>query len=253
MSSDAIRTVTLGSCGVEVCRVSCGTGTIAGGGQSNQTRLGDDAFVDILRHAYDRGIRFFDTADAYGTHTHVARALSDRARDDYQLVTKCHAREHVPDAAPPVERFIEELGTERLDVLQIHCVTTPNWVEQNCEQMDVLSALKSRGVIGAHGVSCHSLVVLEAATAEPWVDVIHARINPFGMEMDASPEKVVPVLERAKANGKGIIGMKLFAQGQMDAAQRAESIAYVSALGCVDVLLVAFESCAEVDEFLTLI
>jgi len=253
MSSDAIGMVTLGSCGLEVCRVSCGTGTIAGGGQSNQTRLGEDPFNDILRYAYDRGIRFFDTADAYGTHVHVNRALHDRMREDYQIVTKCHAREHVPDAAPPIERFVEELGTNRLDVLQIHCVTTPSWVEQNREQMDTLAELKSRGVIGAHGVSCHSLVALEVAAEEPWVDVIHARINPFGMEMDAEPERVVPVLERAKANGKGIIGMKLFGQGKMNAAQRAESIAWTSALGCVDVLLVAFESCAEVDEFLTLI
>jgi aryl-alcohol dehydrogenase-like predicted oxidoreductase len=253
MSSDAIRTVTLGSCGVEVCRVSCGTGTIAGGGESNQTRLGADPFNDILRHAYDRGIRFFDTADAYGTHPHVARAISGRDRNEFQLVTKCHAREHVPDAVPPIERFVEELGTNRFDVLQIHCVTTPNWVEQNREQMDTLAELKSRGVIGAHGVSCHSLVALEVAAEDPWVDVIHARINPFEMDMDASPDKVVPVLERAKANGKGIIGMKLFGQGKMDAAQRAESIAWVGSLDCVDVLLVAFESCAEVDEFLALI
>jgi aryl-alcohol dehydrogenase-like predicted oxidoreductase len=117
--------------------------------------------------------------------------------------------------------------------------------------MDTMAELKTQGVIGAHGVSCHSLVSLETAADEPWVDVIHARINPFGPNMDAEPDKVVPVLQRAKANGKGTIGMKLLGQGEFDAAQRAESIRWVADLGCVDVLLVAFESTAEVDEFLT--
>ena len=77
MSSEAIKTVQLGDCGLKLCRIGCGTGTVAGGKESNQTRLGDDPFNDLLTYAYDRGIRFFDTADDYGTHRHVARALQD--------------------------------------------------------------------------------------------------------------------------------------------------------------------------------
>jgi aryl-alcohol dehydrogenase-like predicted oxidoreductase len=250
MSSEAIKKVLLGDCGLELCRLGCGTGTVAGGGESNQTRLGDGPFNEILRHAYDRGIRLFDSADAYGTHGHVARAMSDRPRDSWQLVTKCGTAENAPDAMRTVERFAEELGTDVIDLLQIHCVTAREWADQNRVQMDAMAEMKSRGIIRAHGVSCHSVEALETAADEPWVDVIHARINPFGVAMDAEPDRVVPVLERAHANGKGIIGMKVFGQGELDATQRAESLAWVSALACVDVLLVAFESCEQIDEFL---
>ena len=255
MSPEAIKTVRLGDCGLELCRIGCGTGTVAAGKESNQTRLGDDRLHELLRYAYDRGIRFFDTADDYGTHRHVARALKDVPRADWQLVTKFVPVGSQPGPEMltpelPIERFLGELETDTIDLLQIHCVFDVDWTDQHRSQMQALVGLKERGVIRAHGVSCHSLASLETAADDPWVDVIHARINPFGTAMDAEPDRVVPVLQRAKANGKGIIGMKLFGQGELDAARRAESVEWVTALGCVDVLLPAFEAPAEVDEFL---
>jgi aryl-alcohol dehydrogenase-like predicted oxidoreductase len=255
MSSAGIKTVRLGDCGLELCRVGCGSGTIASAKESNQTRLGEDVFVDLLRYAYDSGIRFFDTADDYGTHRHLARALADKPRDSYQIVTKfCpvgpQPGEELLTPELPIERFLAELQTDTIDLLQIHCVFDADWSDQHRRQMDAMAELKARGIIRAHGVSCHALEGLATAADEPWVDVIHARINPFGPNMDATPDEVLPVLQRAKANGKGIIGMKILGQGDFDAAQRAESIAWVAALDCVDVLLPAFEAPAEVDEFL---
>ena len=256
MSSDGIQIVQVGACGLELCCVGIGSGTVGGGKESNQTRLGDDRLHELLRYAYDRGIRYFDTADDYGSHRHVARALADKPRDSWQLVSKFVpvGSQPGPDMLSPdlpIERFLSELQTDFIDLLQIHCVADADWTDQHRGQMAAMAELKARGVIGAHGVSCHTLVSLETAADEPWVDVIHARINPLGTNMDAEPDKVIPVLQRARANGKGIIGMKLFGQGEFNAAQRAESIDWVAALDCVDVLLVAFESPAEVDEFLT--
>lgn len=258
MTSVPIKTVRLGDCGLALCRVGCGSGTIASAKESNQTRLGEDVFVDLLRYAYDCGIRFFDTADDYGTHGHVARALADKPRDSYQIVTKfCpvgpQPGEDLLSPQLPIERFLAELQTDYIDLLQIHCVFDENWPDQHRSQMDMMVDLKRQGIIRAHGVSCHSLESLATAADEPWVDVIHARINPFGPNMDAEPEKVLPVLQRAKANGKGIIGMKILGQGTLDAAQRAESIDWVAGLDCVDALLPAFEAPAEIDEFLALV
>ena len=255
MSSAGIETVRLGECGLELCRIGCGSGTVASAKQSNQTRLGDDVFNDLLRYAYDSGIRFFDTADDYGTHRHLARALADKPRDSYQIVTKFvpvgpQPGEELLSPALPIERFLSELQTDTIDLLQIHCVFDIDWPDQHRPQMDAMADLKARGIIRAHGVSCHSLEALQTAANEPWVDVIHARINPFGPNMDDAPEKVLPVLQRAKANGKGVIGMKILGQGDLNAAQRAESIEWVGGLDCVDVLLPAFESPAQIDEFM---
>ncbi len=252
MSLNGIETVRLGSCGLELCRLGCGSGTVGGNYQSNQTRLGEKAFGELLAYAYERGIRYFDTADSYGSHSHVARAMADVPRENWQLVTKFFSAGD-DDVGVPIERFLDELAVDTIDLLQIHCVTDARWPDQFRPQMEVLVDLKARGVVRAHGVSCHSLEALATAADEPWVDVIHARINPFGVEMDAETDRVLPVLERAQRNGKGIIAMKIFGQGNLDAQQRAQSVKWLMELDCIDVLLAAFESPAEIDEFLAMI
>jgi predicted aldo/keto reductase-like oxidoreductase len=117
--------------------------------------------------------------------------------------------------------------------------------------MEILSKLKAQGKIRALGVSCHSIAALEAAATEPWVDSVHARINPYGMSMDGSAAQVVPVLQKLHAAGKGVIGMKLIGEGRLrnDDARRDESVKFVLGLGCVDVLNVGFEKVEEIDDF----
>ena len=83
--------------------------------------------------------------------------------------------------------FLKELKTDYIDLLLLHCVTDADWPEQLRKQMDIMSKLKSQGKIRALGVSCHSIAALEAAAAEPWVESVHTRINPYGMSMDGSP------------------------------------------------------------------
>jgi len=117
--------------------------------------------------------------------------------------------------------------------------------------MDILAQLKQKGIIRAHGVSCHSIPALEAAARESWVDSVHARINPYQMSMDGPPEKVAPVLQKLHAAGKGVVGMKIIGEGRLrnDAEKREASARYVLGLGCVDVLNVGFERVEEIDDF----
>src|SRR2546421_9792137 len=83
--------VTLGKSGVKVTRLAFGTGTHGG---RVQRELGQEEFTKIVRHAYDRGIRFFETADSYhGMPQMLATALKGIPRDSYRLMTKCNARE----------------------------------------------------------------------------------------------------------------------------------------------------------------
>ena len=116
--------------------------------------------------------------------------------------------------------------------------------------MDLLSERREKGDIRALGVSCHSLAALEAAAAEPWVQSVHARINPYGMSMDGPAERVAPVLKRIHDAGKGVVGMKIVGEGRLrdDPERRQASVRYALTLGCVDVLNVGCETVAEVDD-----
>ncbi|MGA2498672.1 MAG: aldo/keto reductase, partial [Tepidisphaeraceae bacterium] len=148
--------------------------------------------------------------------------------------------------------FRKELNTDYIDMVLIHCMTDAGWCDKMKKQMDIMDDLKSRGIIKAHGVSCHSLAALKAAAESPWVDSIHTRINAFGDSMDdKNPAVVAEVLKTARANGKGVVGMKLVGEGRYrnDPAKRDESIKYVMGLNAVDTMIVGFEKPEEVDDF----
>jgi aryl-alcohol dehydrogenase-like predicted oxidoreductase len=253
---DPYELVPLGRTAITTSRVCLGTGMRGGNRASNHTRMGKAAFETLLRGSFDRGVRLFDLADLYGTHPFVVPALTGIPRDRYQIVTKVWfmpgslPEQERPDADQAVERFLRELQTDYIDLVLLHCVTSPTWPSDLRRQMDLLSAMKEKGRLRALGVSCHSLVALEAAAGEPWVDSVHARINPFAMSMDGPPERVMPVLQRIHAAGKGVVGMKIMGEGRLrhDDARRDESVRFALASGCVDVLNVGCESLAEVDD-----
>ncbi len=150
-----------------------------------------------------------------------------------------------------VARFLKELQTDYLDVVQLHCVTSGNWPENLRKQMDLLDALKRKGVIRAHGVSCHSLDALAAAAGEPWTDCAHARINPYGERTDGTNEEIASAVKKLAAAGKGVIGMKIMGQGAFRDSdeKRDKSIAFALGTGSVDTMVVGFEKLEEIDDF----
>ena len=250
--------VALGKTGLKVPRFGFGTGVRGGMRQSNLTRLGKDAAERLLRAAYDRGVRLFDLADSYGTHPLVAAALKDKPRQDYVLFTKIWIDKDNtlpepdrPDADVVVDRFRKELNTDYLDMVLLHCRTKATWPEDNKRQMEILEKLKEKKIIRAHGISAHSVEALKAAAESPWCDSVHARINPFGVKMDAAADVVVPILKLLHERGKGVVGMKLIGEGTFrnDDAKRTESVKFVMGLGCVDTMIVGFEKADEIDDF----
>jgi aryl-alcohol dehydrogenase-like predicted oxidoreductase len=256
---DPYERVPIGRTKLKFSRIVLGTGMRGGKRESNQTRLGREKFEALLRGAYERGVDTFDLADLYGTHSYVIPALKGMARDKYHVITKIWFREGgLPETERPaadvcVDRFLRELQTDYIDLLLLHCVTAPKWSDDLRAQMELLTKIKTAGKVRALGVSCHSLAALEAAATEPWVESVHARINPYGMSMDGKPEEVVPVLQEIHGAGKGVVGMKIIGEGRLrsDEERRDASIKYSLQLGCVDVLNVGCESLAELDDLAT--
>jgi aryl-alcohol dehydrogenase-like predicted oxidoreductase len=194
----------------------------------------------LLLNGYDQGLRFFDSADAYGSHPHVAEALKGTQRDKVTVLTKSWGRDPATVRAD-LDRFRRELKTDYIDVFLMHCLTEGDWTTRFRGVMDVLSEAKQKGIIRAHGCSCHSIEALRAAAASPWVEVDLVRINPIGSHMDADPNTVVSVIKEMKAAGKGIIGMKILGQGDMRNRQD-EALKYALSLGLLDAFTIGAES-----------
>ena len=253
--------VPLGKTEIKVSRVGLGTGVRGFLRQSNHTRMGQDKFNALTRGCYERGIRLFDAADLYGTHPFLADALKSIPRDKFVISSKIwFHRGGLPESERPspdvlVERFLRELKTDYLDIVLLHCVMSPNWPDELEDKMNVLARLKKKGIIRAHGLSCHSLPALEACVKESWVDSVHVRINPYAVKMDVESIDDIPKVEAAaraiRSQGKAVIGMKILGEGEFRNSDRMrnESVKYVLESNCVDAMIVGFEKIEEADDF----
>ena len=244
----AADTVTLGSTGIKTSRLAMGTGTVGSGHHSHQTALGVKGLSDLLLNGYDHGLRFFDAADSYGSHPHVAEALKHVQRDKVTVLTKSWARD-ASGMRADLDRFRKELSTDYLDVCLMHCVTEADWTTRFRGAMDVLEEAKQTGTIRAHGCSCHSIEALRAAAKSPWVEIDLARINPVGAYMDADPATVVSVLKEMKSAGKAVVGMKILGQGDLRNRQD-EAIKYALSLGLLDAFTIGAESKQEQEDLI---
>lgn len=231
-----MESVNFGNTGLVVSRLSIGTGTNGWAHHSEQTALGLEGLSTLLQESYELGINFWDTADQYGSHEHVAQALKSVPRDKVVIATKTNS--HSGRAvARDVERFARELQVDVLDVVLLHCVSNENWPRRQADEMEALSKAKEQGKVRAVGISCHGLGALRAAAQSDWLDAILVRINSAGTRMDGSVAEVAPLIEQIHAAGKAVYGMKVLGCGRLAGNARAE-IEYVLQLGTVHALTI---------------
>ena len=251
---------------VKAPRVGFGTGMRGGNRRSDLVRAGYPKAIELLRFAYDQGIRLFDCADMYGIHDIVAEALKGKPRDSYVLVSKLWLR---PDGGLPelerlppdvtIKRLLRELKTDYIDVVQIHCMADNQWTHQFADAMENMDKLKKAGVIRGHGISSHALQATELAADTEWCDVVHLRLNSGGFSMDGPEdaakrvEEGVRVARRVHNAGKGVICMKILGAGAMadSPERRKESTTFITQLDCVNVMIVGFSEKEHITEFLT--
>lgn len=252
----AVDQVTLGKTGLRLSRLGIGTGTNGG---SIQRALGADGFNRLIHYAYDQGITYIDSADAYRTHTMVREAIKDMPREKLFIQSKMPGVPEKP--LEVIDRYRKELGVDYIDSLLTHCAVTSDWSDERRRVLDALEEAKDKKIILAHGVSCHSLPALTRAAKLDWVDVNLVRINPQGAHIDTPAEKwnatsdksnLPPVLKQIKVmrqNNHGVIGMKIIGNGDFtDPEDREKSIRFTMQSGLTDAVVIGFKSPAEIDE-----
>jgi aryl-alcohol dehydrogenase-like predicted oxidoreductase len=260
VQKSAADRVKLGNTGLIASRLAQGTGVHGGNQQSDHTRMGQEAFTRLIRHGFDRGINFWDMADLYGTHTFMRNAMKGIDRDKYVVLSKVWTRPEkwnnaTAGAVEAVNRFCKELDTDVLDICLIHCMIDKDWMEHEKRTRDELSELKQKGKIRAVGCSCHSHDALKAAAVHPWVDVILARINHMGgtkYKMDGTVEEITETLKLARANGKTVVGMKIFGEGTLvKPDEKDASLKFVLNSGVVDAITIGMSKIEEIDDCFT--
>jgi predicted aldo/keto reductase-like oxidoreductase len=249
--------VTLGNSGVKVTRLAFGTGTFGG---RVQRELGQDQFNRLARHAYDSGIRFFETADAYtGMPQMLATALKGIPRDSYRLMTKFRLRDASGDIKGTIDRFKKDLNSEYFDIMLMHCVRSPKWPEEMSRLQDEFSEAKEKKIILAKGASVHGLLPLRQFPGNKWLDVALFRVNHKGARMDTLQQRdtddlgdvneVFTHVKQVHAQGTGVLGMKLVGEGQFTSPEdREAAMQKVFKSGAVDAVTIGFKSPAEIDE-----
>jgi predicted aldo/keto reductase-like oxidoreductase len=253
--SKATDAVTLGKSGMQVTRLAFGTGSDNG---HIQSALGQQEFTRLIHYAYDRGIRFFETAESYSTPAMLGEALKGIPRESYQLMNKVTTDEGVD----PRERFDEMRRisqTEYFDIMLLHWQHTPEWVAKTARWQDGILEAQSKKTIRMRGASVHGLPALRQMPGNQWLEVAMIRMNHNGTRMDgpdyrddnnpANRDEVVEHVKQVKRDGMGVISMKLVGDGTFtrhEDRQAAMRFAFNNA--GVDCVTVGFKSTREIDE-----
>ena len=250
-ASDA---VVLGRSGVKVTRLAFGTGSLSG---QVQRELGQEGFTRLVRHAYDRGIRFFETAESYGEmHRMLGIALQGVPRESYQLMSKVTTRDGV-DPQRKLDELRRLANTEYFDIMLLHWQHTATWPDDTARWQDAILESQSRKVVLSRGASVHGLPALRRVPGYDWLEVAMIRVNHTGKSMDAEdyatqglgnvPEVVTHVKDVRK-EGMGVIGMKLVGEGAFGAEDRRKAMRFAFRNAGVDCVTVGYKSPAEIDE-----
>lgn len=253
-SDAATEWVTLGDSNVKVTRLAFGTGTHGG---RVQQALGQEDFTRLVRYAYDRGIRFFETAESYGdSQQMLGVALKGLPRDSYRLMSKVTTWD-AGNAADHLDGLLKNSDTEYFDIMLLHWQHTGTWPEESKRWQDaILEAQEKKKIVG-RGASVHGLPALRQVAGDKWVQIGMIRCNQEGVSMDAEdyatrglgnvPE-VVTHIKQTRQSGKGVISMKLSGEGRFDHAQRQAAMRFAFRHAGVDAVTVGYKSKAEVDE-----
>ncbi len=283
-----MKRVELGKTGIEVSRLGIGTGTGLPSGHCAQALMDKSELSRLLLYALDCGINLWDTAFQYNTYPHIKEALKQVNRKDVVLATKlttANEKETIRD----FNITLKDLNIDYVDVCLLHGVRTDTELQIRSGAFNAMVKLKKEGKIRATGLSSHGLSALKSVLEMPEMDLVWARVNYAGLNMDSGclgmydqmasiywlkkcvkllpkrakslirpkansqpiPEDarkdVADTLKEIHSQSKGIVGMKVIAEGVLrNDAKKA--VKYVNSLPFVDSFIIGMLNKKEIDE-----
>lgn len=177
-------------------------------------RLDRDAAIQVLRRAYEKGITFYDTANAYrDSEEKIGRAF-DGIRGKVIIATKTLQRSAI-NATKQLENSLRMLKTDYIDLYQLHQIAQEkDWQAVTAPDgaLEAVVRAKKEGKIRFIGVTSHNLAMAVKLVKTGLFSTIQF---PFNFIEDAAKDELFPA---AGEHGMGIIAMKPFAGGMIDNA-----------------------------------
>ncbi|WP_338894472.1 aldo/keto reductase [Streptomyces sp. TG1A-60] len=186
----------------------------------------DKEALAVLEAAVESGVTFFDTADVYGdgrSEQTIATFLRARPDLDVFVATKMGRRvDQIPENyvldnfRAWNDRSRRNLGTDRLDLVQLHCPPTP--VYSSDEVFDALDTLVAEERVAAYGVSVETCAEALTAIARPNVASVQIILNPFRMK------PLIDVLPAAERAGVAVIARVPLASGLLSGRYTKDTV-----------------------------
>ena len=217
-----MRHTILGKSGLDVSRIAFGTWQLGGDWGPTDT----EAATEAIRRAADRGVTFFDTAQAYGfgqSEQLLAAALRSVPRQEVVIATKGGLRPAgngvARDARPAwirqgVDASLQALGTDYIDLYQLHWPDPATPFE---ETADALAKLIVDGKIRHVGVSNFDVVQMEAFNATLPIETLQPPYHLFRRDIETD------VLPYTAANDIGVLVYGPLAHGLLSGQLRPDT------------------------------
>lgn len=233
---------TLGHTGIEVSRLCFGSLTMT----KMQRNLSIEEGAALLVDAYKKGVNFVDTAQYYENYAYIRKALETIPREDYIIATKSYAYDTIT-AKAAFEEALEQLGTDYIDLFLLHEQESEHTLRGHEEALLYFAEQKKAGKIRALGLSTHFVAGVLGGINHPLIEVIHPIYNEKGIGIaDGTREMMDSAIEKAKAAGIGIYGMKALGGGHLIPTAR-ESISFVLVNPNIDAVAIGMQSVDEID------
>ena len=233
-----MKTVKLGKTGLSVSRVGIGGIPIQ--------RPPIDEAIKVIQRAIDLGVNFIDTSLGYGdSEIRIGKAIADK-REDIIVATKGGWRDK-KSAQECIERSLERLKTDYIDIWQFHGVNTLEGYQGVLSPNGAMEAAQEAleaGKIHHIGISSHSPDVAKKAVASGHFETVQF---PFNFVAREFAEELVPLTQKY---GTGFIAMKPFAGGMLRRADLA--IKYLLQFENV-IPIPGVEKIAEIEEIIDIV
>ncbi len=229
----------MGETGIEVSRLCFGTLTLAPM-QKNKT-LAEGR--EILAKAIELGINFYDTADLYDNYAHLNQLVT--MKPDAVICTKSYDYS-AEGVAASLHKALKEIGRDYVDIYMLHEQESRKTFEGHHEAIEYLIKMKEKGVIRAFGISTHRVEAVSDSCDFNEIEVVFPLINATGIGIeDGTREDMEAAIQRAKAAGKGILGMKPLGGGNL-LAEKDACFNYILGLETLDSIAFGMQSVDEV-------